>query len=514
MNYLTELREGLLISLGAIRANKLRSVLTTLGIVIGIVTVTLMGTVIEGINHAFLHDISNIGTDVLYVSRFNWFASTRQEWLAQYKRPVISLAEVDTLQKQMTLAEAIAPVVSDTDAVKYKKRGSDSSPVIASTDQYQITSGVTVAQGHFLTAAECDGGRPVCVVGSELATNLFLRENPIGQKLFIEQHPFEVVGVLEKQGGFEDMGGIDNTVIISVPQMTAHIWHNPPYEIHVKVKNVYQLDDAAEELRVIMRRTRHIEPGAPDTFSINQQSQFLEMFHKIAGTLAAIGIFVTSLSLFVGGIGIMNIMFVSVAERTREIGVRKAIGAKRRTILLQFLIEAACICLIGGVIALLIAWPSTILLRKAMPAEMSPLVVCIALFVSALGTVVGFPLFLALALRRVDAMHAAVVTGVLPLACWETGCVAIVAALQFANEPKEMADGRAIIVAESIEIVSTRPFEWGSVLNMPLGQYAMSAVGPVMASLAFDVATPVRNPFLYVFTICAHALAPHKAQEG
>ena len=116
----------------------------------------------------------------------------------------------------------------------------------------------------------------------------------------------------------------------------------------------------------------------PDNFSINQQDQFLKVFHRVAGTLAAIGLFITGLSLFVGGIGIMNIMFVSVAERTREIGVRKAIGAKRRTILLQFLIEAACICLIGGIIALLIAWPATLLLRKAMPASLSPLVVGIS----------------------------------------------------------------------------------------------------------------------------------------
>ena len=120
---------------------------------------------------------------------------------------------------------------------------------------------------------------------------------------------------------------------------------------------------------------RHIAPDAPDNFAINQQDQFLELFHRVAGTIGAIGLFITGLSLFVGGIGIMNIMFVSVAERTREIGVRKAIGAKRRTILLQFLIEAACICLIGGLIALRIAWPVTLLMQKIMPAAMSPMIV-------------------------------------------------------------------------------------------------------------------------------------------
>ena len=140
-----------------------------------------------------------------------------------------------------------------------------------------------------------------------------------------------------------------------------------------------------------MRRLRHLAPDEPDNFAINQQDQFLEMFHRLPAPSAAVGLFITGLSLFVGGIGIMNIMFVSVAERTREIGVRKAIGAKRRTILLQFLIEAASICLIGGVIALAIAWPMTLLMQQVMPATMSPNDRGLALLVSAVtGLLSGF----------------------------------------------------------------------------------------------------------------------------
>jgi putative ABC transport system permease protein len=165
------------------------------------------------------------------------------------------------------------------------------------------------------------------------------------------------------------------------------------------------MSDATEELRVLLRRYRHISPGAPDNFAINQQEQILNFFHKVAGTIEVIGLFITGLSLFVGGIGIMNIMFVSVAERTREIGVRKAIGAKSRSILLQFLIEAACICVIGGVIALGIAWPATLLLKKAMPAAMSPGIMCLALLVSALtGALSGF--FPAWRAARMDPVEA------------------------------------------------------------------------------------------------------------
>src|SRR5439155_7938880 len=165
-------------------------------------------------------------------------------------------------------------------------------------------------------------------------------------------------------------------------QFVTVFWSHPDYQIQVKVKQLEQLEDAKEEVRIVMRRIRRLAPGDPDDFSINQQQQFVEMFHRVAGTIASIGLFITGLSLFVGGIGIMNIMFVSVAERTREIGIRKAIGAKRRTILLQFLLEAASICLLGGLLALAIAYPLTLVMAKFMPARMSPFVVAIALLVS------------------------------------------------------------------------------------------------------------------------------------
>ena len=213
--------------------------------------------------------------------------------------------------------------------------------------------------------------------------------------------------MLEPQGGFGDNGSIDDQVIVPLAQFTDMFGPDQDYEIQVKARQLAQLDDAREELRAVARRIRHVAPDAPDNFTINEQDQFLEMFHRIAGTIAAVGLFITGLSLFVGGIGIMNIMFVSVAERTREIGVRKAIGAKRRTILLQFLIEAACICLIGGVIALGIAWPATLLMQKIMPASLSPLVVCVSLLVSAVtGLLSGFfPAWRAARMNPVDALR-------------------------------------------------------------------------------------------------------------
>jgi putative ABC transport system permease protein len=277
--------------------------------------------------------------------------------------------------------------------------------VTGTTEQFLITAGLTVKEGRFMTASECDGGRPVCVIGSDLATNLFEGQSPVGQTISANRRNFEVVGVLDKLGGFAESGGADNEIIVPIAQFTRFFSSEPEYEIQIKARSLAEVNDTKEEMRMILRRYRHVAPGEPDNFAINQQEQFLEFFHRVVGTIEAVGLFITGLSLFVGGIGIMNIMFVSVAERTREIGVRKAIGAKRRSILLQFLIEAACICVIGGAIALMIAWPATLLMKKFMPAVLSPGIVCLSLMVSAItGALSGF--FPAWRAARMDPVEA------------------------------------------------------------------------------------------------------------
>ncbi len=407
MNLFTEFREGLGISWAAIRANKMRSVLTTLGIIIGIVTVTLMGTAITGLDKAFLKNISSIGADVLYLDRFDWFAGSHEAYMKMLKRHFITLAQANAVRDQLTLAQAVAPVVDTEATVRYKKRSSSSVDVLGTTDQYAFTSGVGLSHGRFMSPGEAAGGRPVCVIGSEVAAHLFQREQALGHRIIVGGTSFEVVGVMEKQGSFLGLFSLDNQVVIPIPQFTASLWNNPDFQIQVKVQQLAQLDEAREELRAAMRRVRHLAPGEPDDFGINQQDQFVKMFHRLGGTIAAIGVFITGLSLFVGGIGIMNIMFVSVAERTREIGIRKAIGAKRRTILVQFLIEAACICLIGGLIGLGIAWPVTLLLQKFFPASMSISIVLIAILVSlATGLCSGFfPAWRAARMNPVDALR-------------------------------------------------------------------------------------------------------------
>ena len=407
MNFLTEVKEGLSISWAAIRANKMRSALTTLGIIIGIVTVTLMGTAIEGLNGAFMKSISFVGADVLYVQRFDWFINSHEQWMKVQKRPIISLAQIESAARQLTLAKAYAPMVDVNERIAYQKRHSDNVDIVGTTDQYISSGGFNVGEGRFLSASECEGGRPVCVIGYQVATNLFPRGSALGNKIMIGDYSFEVVGVLERVGSFLDGGSLDNQAIIPIKQLTATFWTFPDYGFQVKVRDPGIIEDAKEELRMAMRRARHLTPTQEDNFAINQQDQILQMFHRVAGTIAGVGLFITGLSLFVGGIGIMNIMFVSVSERTREIGIRKAIGAKRRTILVQFLIEAASVCFLGGLIGLGIAWPLTLLIQRFMPATMSLTVVGIAIVVSLItGVVSGFlPAWRAARMNVVDALR-------------------------------------------------------------------------------------------------------------
>jgi putative ABC transport system permease protein len=203
------------------------------------------------------------------------------------------------------------------------------------------------------------------------------------------------------------MDSLDEQAIVPIQQFLIGYWRNPDFEIQVKARDLARLEDAKEELRGVLRKIRHVAPGDPDDFAINQQEQVIQMFNRLAGTIAAVGLSVTGLSLFVGGIGIMNIMFVSVAERTREIGVRKAIGAKRRAILLQFLMEAAGICLMGGLVGLGIAFGLTLLMSKFFPASLSLPVTVMALMVSILtGVVSGFlPAWRAARMDPVEALR-------------------------------------------------------------------------------------------------------------
>jgi putative ABC transport system permease protein len=409
MNLLSEIKEGTRISWEAIRGNLLRSVLTTLGIVIGIVTVTLMATAMEGLNGAFRDAISFLGTDVLYVDTREWFIDSDKKWETVAKRQKITLTQVRAVERSLNLAKGVAPtVMHNIDAVRYKNRTSSGVLLVGTNEQFLVTGGIVLSAGRFMTKTEAYANRDVCIVGAEVAEKLFLNEPPLGRKVRVGNESLEVIGTIEKRGSVLGGMSLDNQVIIPIGKMVTGFRWDPTCTIQVKVGDPTQIPAAREELRGLLRKIRRVPPGQDDDFAINQQEQLLGQFKKVSGVIATSGFFITGLSLFVGGIGIMNIMFVSVAERTHEIGIRKAIGAKRRTILLQFLIEAASICLIGGLIALIIARALVQIGRIYLPAvALSPTVVLLALSVALVtGLVSGFlPAWRAARMRPVDALR-------------------------------------------------------------------------------------------------------------
>ena len=405
--YFVEFKEGLGFSFQAIRANKMRSALTTLGIVIGIVSVTLMGTAIEGLNEAFNASIAKLGADVLYVQKFPWGGG--QDWWLLRNRPDITFQNAKAVAKEATMAQNVTVVAGTGATVKYGQKYVEGVIIIGTDEQFLETVGSNLALGRFLSKEEADGGRPVCVLGSEIAASLFPNESPVGKTVKLGDFSYRTIGVVEKQGSLLGVESLDNRVYVPVVRFFGEFGsrRHMSMSIWVKAPGKSVLDDTKEELRGILRKARRLAPRDADNFAINQQEILIQTFNTIGGVIAAVGLFITGLSLFVGGIGIMNIMFVSVTERTKEIGLRKAVGAPRRTILMQFLIEAAALCLMGGFIGLAIAYPLSLIIDTVLPTSMPLSVVFISILISLLvGLISGFlPAFRASRMDPVDSLR-------------------------------------------------------------------------------------------------------------
>ena len=407
MRIFQELREGMRIAFRAIRANKMRSVLTTLGIIIGIVAVTGMATAIDGLDKAFEKSARAFGTDIVYVQKFPWISN--DDWSLIRNRPDIKTQYAEAIERQAKLSSAAAPVVGRRAPVTNGNYILEDAFITGTTHAYNEASANQNIDGRFFTAEESDGGRPVCVIGAVVAEKLFPTGDPLGQSIRVGGAPYVILGVYEKAGGLWGRFTSDNRVFIPLNNFESRFGSRRFVTINVKIADVEDMENAKLELEGIVRKLRKIDPGKENNFNINAQEILTETFGAFTMTVGAIGLFITGLSLLVGGIGIMNIMFVSVTERTKEIGIRKAIGARRRTILLQFLIEAAALCLIGGMIGLFIAFILVQVVSNAFELEASmPLsIVFIAILVSLMvGVTSGFlPAYRAAKMDPVDALR-------------------------------------------------------------------------------------------------------------
>ena len=405
--FLFELWEGLLIALRAISANKLRSLLTTIGIVIGIVSVTAMFTTINGIERAFDRSMAMLGTNTLYVQRQPWIISGPREWMKYRSRPDIRADLAEAIEKRSRYALGVVPQLETGRPVSY--RGSTLSGVYiqASTPNLAQLEEIDIEAGRYYTDFDTRTARAVAVIGAEVVEKLFPNEEPIGKHIRIDGHRFEVIGVLGRQGKFLGMFSFDEQVQMPINTFTRLFGGHRSYTIMVKVPSEDLMDEAEDELTGIVRAARGVDAMEEDNFSINRQEAFRQALAGFKVTIYGVGLFLTALALLVGGIGVMNIMFVSVKERTKEIGIRKAVGAPRRAVLFQFLIEAVIVCVIAGAIGLLLSFGITAIINSFFTAYLSAGTAMLAFGICVgVGVFFGFiPAWQAARAKPIDALR-------------------------------------------------------------------------------------------------------------
>jgi len=365
------LREVFRMAIDSIRSHKLRSFLTILGIVIGVMTVIGMVSIIQGLNKSFLSELQSAGSDIISVQKYEAVQmGERSE--EERTRKDLTFDDARAIEEGAPLVKAVAVStyvsVFDQIEVKYQSAKSDSAMVIGMNDKWPVVMSLYLPRlGRFITAAELDRTARVCVLGSELADVLFPMTNPIGKEIRVGPEAFTVVGVLTKRGQMFGQSR-DNFVGIPITTLMKYFrYEKDGLEFIAVPRRSEELAETIEQVRNVLRQRRKVPYGKPDDFAIMTQDTLVDLYNQLTGAAYLVMVVISSIGLLVGGIGVMNIMLVSVKERTREIGIRKAIGARSSDIMRQFLIEAIFLTGSGGVIGVLVGFGIALLVRAATP---------------------------------------------------------------------------------------------------------------------------------------------------
>jgi putative ABC transport system permease protein len=382
-------REVFRMAVDSLRSHKLRSFLTILGIVIGVMTVIGMVSIIQGLNKSFLSELQSAGSDMIVIRKTEGIQMGRMSE-EERTRKDLTFDDAKAIEAGAPLVRAVAVSiyvsVFDQVEVKYQSAKSDSAMVIGMNEQWPVVMSLYLPRlGRFVTEAEVSRSARVCVLGSELADVLFPTTNPVGKEIRVGPEAFTVVGVLAKRG---QMFGQSRDNFVGLPittLMKSFTYDKDGLEIIAVPRQSEMLGETIEQLRNVLRQRRKVPYGKPDDFSIMTQDTLVDLYNQLTGAAYLVMVVISSIGLLVGGIGVMNIMLVSVKERTREIGIRKAIGARSGDILKQFLIEAIFLTGTGGVIGVLVGFGIAFIVKAAtpLPAAVSWWSVFLGLSVSA-----------------------------------------------------------------------------------------------------------------------------------
>ena len=393
----------LLLSLRAITRNVLRSFLTILGVVIGVAAVITMVTLGKGATRSVSDQISSMGSNLLMLRPGQRFGPTADA------APNFKLADVEAIRTQISSIDAVAPVASLSVTAVYQARNW-STIVTGSTNDHFRAGNWEIVAGREFSETEERSGRAVCVIGETVRTNLFGTQNPVGSDIRIKQFSCEVVGLLKAKGQSAMGSDQDDTVVMPLRTVQRRLTGSQDVSrLTVSVREGASIDAAKEQLVLLMRERRNIAENEDDNFRVMDTRQIAETLTGTTRILTMLLGAVAAVSLLVGGIGIMNIMLVSVTERTREIGIRLAIGALEREVLLQFLIEAVVLASLGGLVGLALAAGASMTIARMMgiPYLFDPLTNLLSfLFSAAIGVIFGFfPARRAAQLDPIDALR-------------------------------------------------------------------------------------------------------------
>lgn len=369
MNFV-DIRESAWMALDTVRTNKLRSLLTILGVSVGVVTVVFMVSIIQGLNKSFAEQLEALGSNSIWATKFDP-SFGHQPNSEELHRKELTLEDADAIRREAPSALSVSPLYRKiAETVRFEDKQSDTPILLGVTPYYEFTQSSYVGRGRFVSDLDVKERTNVCILGQDVVRALFPFTDPLDKEMKIAGRPFRVVGVMEPLGNFLGQSR-DNSIFIPITTFEKFYpeLHFPEsiYVIIVRPVSRAFVKSCTDEIVEILRRRRQVKRGEENNFGISSQDSLLDIYNQLTGATYLVLTAISFVALMIGGIGVMNIMLVSVTERTKEIGLRKAVGATRLNILTQFLIEAVVLTAIGGLLGLIVGEIASLLMNRYSP---------------------------------------------------------------------------------------------------------------------------------------------------